>query len=83
MPNEDKRQQNQLAPDQEHKQTDQEHAPGLQAASKVLHRISQLYDNGEQNPYPDLCEIELALTNFSKRSVEQTKRRSEQSNYCI
>lgn len=50
----------QLVPDQVSMQTNQAHALGLPAALQVLHRISQIYDNGEQNLCPNLYATELA-----------------------
>ena len=59
----------QKVPDQEHKQRDRAHALDAQAVLQVLHRTSQLYENREQNLYPDLCENVQVRTNFSRQSA--------------
>jgi hypothetical protein len=52
-----------------HKQKDLVHALDVQAALKVPHRTSQLYDKAEQNLYPGPCENELVLTNSLTQSA--------------
>lgn len=62
-----------------HKQKDLVHALDVQAALKVPHRTSQLYDKVEQSPYLGPCENELVLTNSLTQSATNSKRKTQQN----